>query len=113
MTEARNSQIDSIRKNYKNDLSALKAKYDRELKKMVPVAKNKVKKGAPSVQELQATSAPAAAQGVAKALPTRATTPEAAPIQMTTEGVSVVPAEANDSDRVDVIELPADAASGT
>lgn len=90
MTEARNGQIDQIRKNYKEELSALKAKYDSELKRLsdsggsTVSTKSKKAKTSVSVQEVQNTPAPRATKGIAKQLPTRSATREAAPVQSVT-----------------------------
>ncbi len=96
ITEARNGQIDQIRKSYKEELSALKAKYDAELKRLNDAGggatvstKTKKGKATVSVQEVQSTAAPRATKGIAKQLPTRSATREAAPIQSVTSSSAV------------------------
>ncbi|WII71565.1 hypothetical protein QJS83_13935 [Bdellovibrio sp. 22V] len=116
VTEARNNQVEEIRKNYQKELSDLKAKYDKELKKMGGGgAKKAVKNGAPTVREVQA---PKAVKGIAKQLPGRGSVnTEAAPIQVVSEGTKVVAVgtedvaeglekEAAEADQVEIIEMP-------
>ena len=118
MTEARNSQIDQIRKSYKDELASLKSKYDQELKKLGNTpANSSSRKGrkAVTVQEAQ-VAAPRATRGVAHKLPTRTATREALPVQGVTEGAKVTPVEdgnstlekeAADADNnVEVIDMP-------
>lgn len=64
-TEARTQQIEQIRKEYQKQLADLKAKYDRELKK---VSGKKVASGKASAAT---GSTPKATHGIAKSLPTR------------------------------------------
>ncbi|HEY8272315.1 MAG TPA: hypothetical protein VIG33_15595 [Pseudobdellovibrionaceae bacterium] len=72
VTEARNSQIDQIRKDYQKQLTELKAKYDKELKKVSG-------KGLTAVTTAATGSLPKAAKGVAKTLPTRKEVKNVAP----------------------------------
>jgi hypothetical protein len=77
VTEARNTQIDQIRKDYQKQLTDLKAKYDRELKKIggksltnapAPAAP----RSTPPVASTLSTGAPPKpTKGIAKTLPTR------------------------------------------
>lgn len=79
VTEARNTQIDLIRKDYQRQLADLKAKYDRELKKVGGKAVNNPQgpeasapKATPPVAALVSKSAaPKPTKGIAKTLPTR------------------------------------------
>nr|WP_295900516.1 hypothetical protein [uncultured Bdellovibrio sp.] len=116
ITEARNNQVEEIRKNYQKELSDLKAKYDKELKKMNTGASKKASKHAvaPTVKEVQT---PRPVKGIAKELPGKApVTSEAAPVQTVSEGTKVVAVgseeasglekEAADADQVEIIEMP-------
>lgn len=64
VTDARAVQIEKIRKEYQKQLTELKTKYDRELKKLKG-------SGAGGVGSASAGSKPKPTKGVAKALPTR------------------------------------------
>lgn len=111
ITEARNTRVDEIRKSYQKELADLKAKYDKELKKMS--GKSGSKKTAN--KEVQP---PVPAKGVAKTLPGR--TPvegDAMPVQTVSEGAKVVAVgsdegsdsveqEAAEADQVEVIDMP-------
>ncbi|WP_373997581.1 hypothetical protein [Bdellovibrio bacteriovorus] len=113
ITEARNNQVEEIRKNYQKELSELKAKYDKELKKMG--GKKSAKNSAPTVKEVQAARP---VKGIAKELPGRtAITTETAPVQTVSEGTKVVAVgsedapnaleqEASDADQVEIVEMP-------
>ncbi|MBV2169543.1 MAG: hypothetical protein KUL82_12630 [Bdellovibrio sp.] len=114
ITEARNNQVEEIRKNYQKELSDLKAKYDKELKKMG--GGKKAKTTAPTVREVQA---PRPVKGIAKELPGKSpVSAEAAPIQSVSSGTKVVVAvdsneashqlekEAADADQVEIIDMP-------
>lgn len=115
ITEARNSQVDEIRKNYQKELSDLKAKYDHELKKMGSGASKKART-APTAK-VQKT--PVATKGIAKQLPAKApvASDDAMPVQTISEGTKVVAVgteessdalekEASDADQVEIIEMP-------
>ena len=65
LTEARTQQIEQIRKEYQKQLADLKAKYDRELKKVSG------KKAASGKASAATGSTPKATHGIAKSLPTR------------------------------------------
>jgi len=103
VTDARNTQIEQIRKDYQKQLTDLKAKYDRELKKVggkstngapaataaQPAAINNIK---PSTATSASTgSTPKATKGIAKSLPTRKEVKAAAPaVQEIQEDKTVV-----------------------
>jgi len=80
VTEARNGQIDQIRKEYQKQLADLKAKYDKELKKvggkpsLNPEA-NEAKAPTTPAAKIPVSAAtgstPKATKGIAKSLPTR------------------------------------------
>lgn len=123
VTDARNKQVDEIRKNYQKELSDLKSKYDKELKKMgsgTAAAGKKSKNSAPTVKEVKEAraAAPKPVKGIAKELPSKAPSVEATPsVQTVSEGTKVVavgseePAvglekEASDADQVEIIEMP-------
>lgn len=119
--EARNAQVEEIRTSYQKELSALKSKYDKELKKIGGAKAAKKSKGSPTVQEVQAAQvAPApVTKGIAKQLPVKALRSEAEPVQSVSEGTKVVPVgadkgsdslekEAADADQVEIIENPAE-----
>ena len=88
VTEARNMQIDQIRIEYQKQLTDLKAKYDKELKKVNgsvgaisesnEVSKAKTKPARSSV-DASTGSAPKPTQGIAKSLPTRTEVKNPAP----------------------------------
>jgi hypothetical protein len=119
MSEARNTQIDQIRKDYQKQLADLKAKYDKELKKVggksaapaaeaaapapttfvEPIAK-------PTPKSAYTGSVPKPTKGIAKSLPTRKEVKTVAPAvqevpedrtvitpDSTTPGVEDVPAQ--------------------
>jgi hypothetical protein len=132
ITQARNTQIDDIRKNYKEELAALKSKYDQELKKMggakAEAAAQKMseksgkKKG--SALTLKEISAQKPTKGIAHKLPSKSGHQEAMPIQNVTDGAKVVTAndsssdssvekEAAQSDGIEVIEMPVDETPAT
>lgn len=102
ITVARNNQVDEIRKNYQKELAAVKAKYDRELKKMGAGSNKKsAKNAAPTVKEVRAAALPPkATKGLAKELPTKQVIQtEALPVQTApTEDTKVVSVNMNDSD---------------
>ncbi|WP_374073388.1 hypothetical protein [Bdellovibrio bacteriovorus] len=114
ITEARNNQVEEIRKNYQKELSDLKAKYDKELKKMNGGKKAAKHSAGPTVKEVQA---PRPVKGIAKQLPGKApVSSEAAPVQTVSEGTKVVAVgseedsglekEAAEADQVEIIEMP-------
>jgi hypothetical protein len=80
VTETRNTQIDQIRKDYQKQLTDLKAKYDRELKKVGGKANTSAAatKAAPAASAATG-STPKATKGIAKTLPTRKEVRNAAP----------------------------------
>ncbi len=89
VTEARNTQIDLIRKDYQKQLADLKAKYDRELRKVG--GKSTTTPQGPEASALKSTpsvatavskgAAPKPTKGIAKTLPTRKEMkPTAAPV---------------------------------
>jgi hypothetical protein len=99
VTEARNTQIDQIRKDYQKQLSDLKAKYDRELKKVggktvtsAPAPSAAAAKS-PMTTAVSSGPAPRATKGIAKSLPTRKEAKQAAPIaqDVQTDKVVVTP----------------------
>jgi len=76
VTDARNTQIDQIRKDYQKQLTELKAKYDRELKKiggkgLNTTAAAAAKPAAAAPISASTGSSPKATKGIAKTLPTR------------------------------------------
>ena len=89
VTESRNTQIDQIRKDYQKQLADLKAKYDKELKKVGGKGSalseaNEVSKATtkPGKNPVNAStgSKPKATKGIAKSLPTRKEVKNPAPI---------------------------------
>lgn len=89
VTEARNQQVEQIRANYQKELAAVKAKYDRELKKMS--GKKQSAKDSLSVKEVKEAKIAKPVKGIAKTLPAKANSQsEAAPIIEATEGDKVV-----------------------
>ncbi|QDK38074.1 hypothetical protein [Bdellovibrio sp. NC01] len=111
VTESRNAQVEQIRSSYQKELTALKSKYDRELKKMNG-GQASAKATAKSVNH---PSTPV--KGIAKTLPTKAPQSEAAPVQVVSEGAKVVAIspdkgteslekEASDADQVEIIDMP-------
>jgi hypothetical protein len=84
VTEARNTQIDQIRKDYQKQLNDLKAKYDRELKKVGGKSLNTQPASAPKATppvaaNVSTGAAPKPTKGIAKTLPTRKEMKPAAP----------------------------------
>lgn len=127
ITQARNNQIDDIRKNYKEELAALKAKYDQELKKMGGVAAEKTEKSGKKKSSgltLKEVSAQKPTKGIARKLPTKSGHGDALPIQNVTDGAKVVTAnesssdsavekEAAQADGIEFIEMSSDDAPST
>lgn len=120
VTEARNTQVEQIRTNYQKELSALKSKYDHELKKMGGGSGSSKKANpqpVPVESEVRA-AAPVPASGIAKQLPKKAMAQtEAAPVQTVSEGAKVIAVgsdksagsvekEASDADQVEIIDMP-------
>jgi ribosomal protein L44E len=119
ITQARNSEIEQIRKNYKEELASLKSKYDREIKKMgsIKVAKPTTaatkparRSTAPTVQEVTtAIEAPKATKGIARQLPTRKATREL-PVKAVTDGDNsegnIIDRESADAEGIDIITMP-------
>ena len=114
ITQARNSQVEEVRKNYQKELADLKAKYDRELKKMT--GGKSATASAPSKIKQMPASRPV--KGIAKELPSKATVgTETAPVQhvseeatkvvaVSSEDASGIEKEASDADQVEIIEMP-------
>lgn len=72
VTDSRNTQIEQIRKDYQKQLTDLKAKYDRELKKIGGKGLNTaIAKPATGPTSASTGSTPKATKGIAKTLPTR------------------------------------------
>ena len=71
VTEARNTQIEQIRKDYQKQLADLKAKYDRELKKIGGKGLTAAAKSTPVASSVSIGAAPKPTKGIAKTLPTR------------------------------------------
>lgn len=116
VTEARNSHVEEIRSSYQKELSALKSKYDKELKKMGGTqASAKKTTKAPTVSEVQNAQT---VRGVPRQLPAKASTYiDATPVQTVSEGAKVVAVgtdksadslekEASDADQVEIIDMP-------
>jgi len=82
VTDARNTQIDQIRKDYQKQLTDLKAKYDRELKKIggKGLTPAPATKPSPVVSNVSTGAAPKPTKGIAKTLPTRKEMKPAAPV---------------------------------
>lgn len=78
MTEARNGQIDEIRREYQQQLEELKAKYDKELKKV----------GGKEKEEMSSDerAAAAAAAELTSTLPEKTTPNKSKPVKVTTKG---------------------------
>src|SRR5437868_10258512 len=84
VTEARNTQIDQIRRDYQKQLTDLKAKYDRELKKVGGKGSTSAAATKPAAMTSAPISAstgsvPKATKGIAKTLPTRKEVKNTAP----------------------------------
>lgn len=105
ITQARNQQVEKIRKNYKKELSDLKSKYDNELKKI----------GGKTLEKPSQAVAPT--KSIPKTLPPKVVTSETVSIQDVPTKAKVVavdtqessvPAntEAEDADPVEIIEMP-------
>ncbi len=117
VTEARSAHVEEIRSNYQKELSALKSKYDKELKKMGggTGTSNKKTAKAPTVLEVQNAQP---VRGIAKQLPAKSTNHiDATPVQTVSEGAKVVAVgtdksadslekEASDADQVEIIDMP-------
>jgi hypothetical protein len=82
-SEAKKTQIDQIRKDYQKQLTDLKAKYDRELKKLSGKGSTNAMttKSAPNTMAASAStgSTPKATKGIARTLPTRKEVKNTAP----------------------------------
>ncbi|NUN06681.1 MAG: hypothetical protein HUU57_13080 [Bdellovibrio sp.] len=112
ITQARNSHVEEVRKNYQKELADLKSKYDKELKKL-----SGSKAQAPAAK-IKQTPASRPVKGIAKELPGKASvsSTDAAPVQTVTEGTKVVSVsseaasdlekEAEDAEQVEIIEMP-------
>lgn len=78
ITEARNNKVDEIRKNYQKELTDLKAKYDKELKKM-------------GAGQKQTQQNPKPLKGIAKDLPKKTPVSVSPPlVQTVPEGTKVI-----------------------
>ena len=124
VTDARNQQVEQIRANYQKELAAVKAKYDRELKKMggkKQAAKDSLSiKEVKEVKDVKEVKVAKPVKGIAKTLPAKANTQsEAAPIIEATDGEKVVamtperiaePLEKEqvESDQIENIDTPAE-----
>lgn len=95
VTDARNTQIDQIRKDYQKQLTELKAKYDAELKKVggktasAPSA-TRAQKSTPVASSVSTGAAPKPTKGIAKTLPTRKEMKPAAPAIQEVKEATVV-----------------------
>lgn len=120
ITEARNSQVDEVRKSYQKELANLKSKYDQELKRIgggsAAANKKNAKNAAPTptapVAAAKNLKAAKPVKGIAKELPAKnAESSQTLPVQTVTEGTKVVAAapahEAPALDTVDPIETEA------
>lgn len=116
ITQARNSHVEEVRKNYQKELADLKSKYDKELKKL---GGNKATAStAMPPTKIKQTPASRPVKGIAKELPSKApvSSSDAAPVQTVTEGTKVVSVsseptsdfekEAVEADQVEIIEMP-------
>lgn len=73
-SESKKTQIDQIRKDYQKQLTDLKAKYDRELKKVSGKGSSNAmttKSAPPMAASASTGSMPKATKGIARTLPTR------------------------------------------
>lgn len=114
ITQARNNHVEEVRKNYQKELADLKAKYDRELKKMT--GGKPATASAPTKVKQMPASRPV--KGIAKELPVKATVEaDTAPVQnvseettkvvaVSSEDASGIEKEASDADQVEIIEMP-------
>lgn len=127
VTDARNTQIDQIRKDYQKQLTELKAKYDRELKKIggkgLTAAPAAAAKPAATPASASTGSTPKATKGIAKTLPTRKEVKNPAPSvqevqeekavvmpsDSTTPGVESEPSQndANGDVKIELVPAPA------
>ncbi len=95
VTESRNTQVDQIRKDYQKQLAELKARYDKELKK---VSGGKGLSATVKSPQMSAStgSTPKATKGVAKSLPTRKESKsQATAVQEVNEDKTVVSPESS------------------
>lgn len=96
VTDARNTQIEQIRKDYQKQLADLKVKYDRELKKIGGKGLNAAPaaKSTPVASAVSTGAAPKPTKGIAKTLPTRKEMKPATPaVQEVKEDKTVVAPE--------------------
>lgn len=98
MTEARNTQIEDLRRSYKEDLANLKNKYEQEMKKMGATngggkTASKKKSSAPTVKEMNASKP---TKGIARSLPTKKASGGALPIHNVSDETKVVAVDASD-----------------
>lgn len=118
ITEARNSQIEQIRKSYKDDLNALKSKYSSQLKKMNGKSSSKRGKAALTAQEVAPlTKTEKSVAAMDRKLPVKTQHNEAIPVQTLVDSPTIVPVENSpspvtkeisdaDSGSVEVIDMP-------
>ncbi|UOF01831.1 hypothetical protein [Bdellovibrio reynosensis] len=109
ITTARANQVEEIRKSYKEELAALKAKYDKELKKMSGAAKAEK-----SVVRTSQASRPV--KGIAKSLPTKSastvdiqeveTVPEANKVVAVGNEDAQLENEAAQAEQTEIVEMP-------
>ncbi|WP_413291320.1 hypothetical protein [Bdellovibrio sp. HCB337] len=127
VTDARNTQIDQIRKDYQKQLTELKAKYDLELKKiggkgLTGSATPATKPSSKPAASASTGSTPKATKGIAKTLPTRKEVKNPAPAiqevqedkavvvpDSTTPGVESEPSQndANSDLKIELVPAPA------
>ncbi|XGC79513.1 hypothetical protein ACES2L_09255 [Bdellovibrio bacteriovorus] len=109
ITTARANQVEEIRKNYKEELAALKAKYDKELKKMSGTAKTEK-------SVVRTSQAPRPVKGIAKSLPSKSpSTVEVQEVETVSESNKVVAVgnedsqlenEAAQAEQTEIVEMP-------
>lgn len=115
ITTARATQVEEIRKNYKDELAALKAKYDKELKKMGANSGGSASK-APKSEPTTVIKSQAArpVKGIAKSLPTKSpVVTEVQEVNNASETEKVVAvgndsieSEAAQADQTEIVEMP-------
>ncbi len=128
ITDARNSQIDEIRKNYQKELADIKNKYDQELKKLgagiPPQASNQAAKRAQPQASIKTSNKkvrPLKEKALARKLPSKSgPAQEALPVQSAQNEnlvVAVRPESPSDvgleneaaaADQIEIVEMPAD-----
>lgn len=105
ITQARNQQVENVRKSYQKELSSLKSKYDNELKKIGGGKAGKSRHTAPT------------AKGLSNSLPSKVVSTETIPVQDVPDQAKIVAVDTEvptdipknedaEANQVEIIDMP-------